>query len=270
MTSVAVEEGDWSPLRSAATVGEYDHLRLGPLALGPPKWRSSVGQAHLAMADTHDEIVMVDRMTALRNHPDVDPADLMADLRHVLGLGHRHVMRIIGAGIDNEIPYVVRTFRLGRPLDEVLRGGRLDRPLAVALLYPVAEALAFLSQAGPAPGVCAIGGFDLRDVWVGFDGGVWLTGHGTSRLRLDDDLDPVAQDLASLRRLATVIGRATRTNLRELLDEVDDLETAQVALRRADREACGRRAELVGGWMRLHFDEAIQIERAQFGLDTLH
>lgn len=270
MTSAASEGQDWSPRRSAAVAADYVHLRMGPLALGPPRWRTSVGQAHLALTESHDEVVVVDRMTALRNHPQVDPADLMADLRHVMGLRHRHVMRLIGAGIDDDIPYVVRSFRLGRQLADILGAGSLDRRLAVAFLYPVAEALVFLEQAGPALGSCSVGGFDLRDVWVGYDGGVWLTGHGTRRLRLDADADPVQRDLASLRHLATVVGRATRTNLRELLDEISDLATAQAVLRRADRDACGRRAELVGGWVREHFDEAIRVERAQFGLDTLH
>ena len=266
----AVEERDWSPLRSAAVVTDYAHLRLGPLALGPPRWRTSVGQAHLALAESHEEVVVVDRMTALRNRPEVDPDDLMADLRHLLGLRHRHVMRVVGAGIDSDIPYVVRRFRLGRPLAQVLDTGRLDRPLAVALVYPVAEALAFLAEAGPKPGVCAVGGFDPRDVWIGFDGGVWLTGHGSRRLRHDENSDPVQQDLASLLRLATVVGRATRTNLRELLDEVSDLDVAQATLRRADREACGRRAEILGAWMRAYYHDAIRAERAEFGLDTLH
>lgn len=270
MTTVAVDAQEWAPRRSAATAGDYVHLRLGPLALGPPQWRTSVGQTHLALADGDEEVVMVDRMTALENHPAIDPADVMADLRHVLGLAHRHVMRVVGAGIDNDIPYVVRRFRLGRPLVEVLKVGPLDRCLGVALLYPVAEGLAFLGGAGPAPGACAVGGFDLRDIWVGYDGGVWITGQGTRRVRLEADADPVQEDLTSLRRLASVVGRAARADLRSALDEVADLPSAQQALRRADREACGRRAELLGGWMRGAFGEVIQAERAQFGLDTLH
>ena len=273
--ALAVDEGvagpgDWSPLRSAAAVADYTHLRLGPLALGPPRWRSSVGHAHLALAEAHEEIVVVDRITAVQKHPSVDPSDLMSDVRHVLGLEHRHVMRIVGAGIDSEIPYVVRRFRLGRPLDEVLDAGPMTRSLAVALMYPIAEALAFLADAGAAPGLCSVGGFDLRDVWVGFDGGVWVTGHGTRRLRVDEDTDPVERDFASLRRLATLIGRAASTDLRALLDDLQDLEDALVALRRADRDACGLRTEFIGAWMRTHFDNAIRTERARFGLDTLH
>lgn len=270
MSARVVDEREWSPRRSAATVKDYAHLRLGPLALGPPRWRSSVGQAHLALAEAHDEIVVVDRMTALRNHREVDPAELMSDVRHVLGLGHRHVMRVVGAGIDDDIPYLVRRFRLGRPLSAVLDAAPMARPLGVAIMYPVCEALAFLAEAGPKPGACAVGGFDLRDVWIGYDGGVWITGHGSRRLRVDPDQDPVEADLASVLRLATVVGRATRSNLRELLDDVSDLITAQVALRRSDREACGRRAELIGGWMRRSFGDAIWDERAEFGLDTLH
>ncbi len=270
MEAVAVEDRYWSPLRSAAAAQDYNHLRLGPLSLGPPRWRSTVGQAHLALGDAHDEIVVVDRMTSLRNHPEVDAAEVLADLRHVLGLEHRHVMRILGAGIDTGVPYVVRTFRLGRPMADVLDIGRLHRQHAVALMYPVSEALAFLAQAGPSPGACAVGGFDLRDIWVGFDGGVWITGHGTRRLRLDADLDPVGHDLASLRRLATVVGRATRTNLREVIEDVTDVESAHLALRRFDRDACGHRAEIIGEWMRKNFHEAIRVERSQFGLDTLH
>ena len=270
MGAPAVEERDWSPLRSAAAATDYVHLRLGPLALGPPRWKTSVGQAHLALAESDDEIVVVDRMTSLRNHPDVDADDLMADVRHVMGLRHRHVMKVIGAGIDNDVPYLVRRFRLGRPLSEILDVGRLDRPLAVALLYPIAEAVGFLAEEGPKPGICSVGGFDPRDVWVSFDGGVWLTGHGSRRLRHDEDGDPIQQDLSSLLRLATVIGRATRTNVRELLDDVTDLDTAQAILRRTDREACGRRAEILGAWMRAFYDDAILAERAEFGLDTLH
>ena len=267
MTASAVEERDWSPLRSAALPDDYAHLRLGPLALGPPKWRSTVGQIHLALADAHDEVVMVDRMNTARARQRLDPSEILADIRPVLGLSHRHVMRVIGAGIDADVPYVVRHFCLGRPLSQVVDAGPIDDRLAVALAYPVAEALAFLASSGPQPGVCAIGGFDMRDVWVGFDGGVWMTGQGTYRVRGETVRDAIARDLAALRRMIKVLGLSS---LSETLRPISDATEAQRALRKADREACGRRAELLGAWMRAIYGDVIHTERASFGLRTLH
>ncbi|MEL7368835.1 MAG: hypothetical protein AAFN74_07990 [Myxococcota bacterium] len=277
--TVAVDESDWSPLRRAALTQDYGYLRLGPLALGPPKWSNSTGQTHLALTETDEEILLVDRMILASDHSEFDVNAMMDNLRHVMGLEHRHIMTIIGAGIDDEIPYVVRRFRLGRPLADVIATGQIDGSLAVALLYPIAEALVFLADAGPQPGVCSVGDFDARDVWIGFDGGVWLMGQGAADLRklsrpssfegASND-EPLVRDLEAFKRLAKTIGRVAKRAVEEVLLPVEDLSAAQVALRRFDREACGRRPTLIGTWMRRHFSDEIQNERAAFGLQPLH
>lgn len=111
-----------------------------------------------------------------------------------------------------------------------------------------------------------MGGFDARDVWLGFDGSISVTGTGFQTLRevecpLTADLDAL---FVLMDDLGGWLGRAFAPTRPLGLEEVAR------ALRRSHREACGRRTSFVGAHVRAIFPEAVLRERSFFGLTTLH
>jgi hypothetical protein len=110
-----------------------------------------------------------------------------------------------------------------------------------------------------------MGGFDQRDVFLGFDGSIALVGTGLARVRASGG-DPISRDLLSLTQLAARFS----DDLAKAIAGARSASDAARRLRRGFSEACSTRREQVGSILRRYFDEAIQAERACFGLSALH
>lgn len=225
----------------------------------------------LSLPDHLDHLVEIEFLNDLAT-PELVGVEghLLADVAHVIGLRHRHISTVIGAGIEDEVAYVVRGHRLGRTLAQVLDFvTRLPIGVASGILYAVAEAVAFLAEEGASPGVCSMGGLDAHDIFLGFDGTIELVGTGLQAARCERK-EPTAADLQALLLLAEQLGLREDKALNEKLTKVSSLEEVAFMVRRAHRESCGFRQQRVGAFLRLHFADEILVERSGFGLTTIH
>lgn len=264
---------DWTPSRRGVDPSEFARGSVGPYRLGRTVRTTDLGEVRLALSDAFEEIMEVECLAALAGTALAGPeGTLLADIAPVVGLRHRHLATVAGAGIADGVPYLVRVHRPGRTLFELLeREARAAASLGPAVLFAVVEALAFLAEEGGAAGACALGGFDARDVLLGFDGGPCLLGTGLRRVRAGGR-DPILADLESARRLAELFDETSevRLDLAALAAAAGSASDLAAHLRRAHREACARMHETVGSVLRAHFGDDIQRERAFFGMATLH
>ena len=258
---------DWTPRRTAVDESAFDAGRLGPYRLGRRIRATSLGEVSIAIGDPFEEVVAIERCHLLGALPPNDTA-LLGDVAHVVGLRHRHLVPVLGAGIESNVPYVVRAHHLGATLADALdAAGSVSLETAAAILHGVLEALAFLAEEGVRPGVCSLGGFDEEDVMLGYEGSVAVTNSGMRLVRCPNG-DPVRADLSSALVLAQTMD--TTGELASVFDPEAGAREAAIATRRSYRDACGRRNELVGRFLRRHFDRQIQSDRSFFGLSTLH
>lgn len=262
---------DWQPQRERVDAALFTQRTIGPYKLGRRLRAVPYGQVTLAIHDGFEEVVELEQYDDLVRTEFAGPEGaLLGDISSAIGLSHRYLIPLIGAGMDGGVPYVVRAHRLGRPLGEVLRQlGSLPAPHAAAVLYPLAEVLAYLADEGAQPGACSPGGFDVQDVLLGYDGSVALLGSGLKLLRCPAG-DPLACDFESLLSLAAELDRRAGTRFLPMVQEAGSPAEAALALRRAERKALGQGPALLGAYLRRHYEEAIREERAFFDLPTLH
>lgn len=258
---------DWTPQRTAVDETAFDAKKVGPYRLGRRVRVTALGEVRLAIGDAFDEVVAIERCDLLGSLGGSERA-LLADVAHVIGLRHKHLVEVLGAGVDGDVPYIVRAHPLGVTLaDAHEAAGDLPRETAAAILHAVLEVVGFLANEGHMPGACSLGGFDEDDVLLGYDGTVRLTNTGLKLVRCPNG-DPVRADLSSAMVLAQTLDPEGALDACFALG-TDATETAH-RVRRTYRDACAKRQELVGGLLRRHFDLQIQADRAFFGLTTLH
>lgn len=252
----------WVLARDRVDPALFGQGHVGPYVLGRTVRATDLGAVALALHRGIDHVVEIERFDALRGTELAGPDGLLLqDLAHVVGLRHRYLLPIIGAGIDAGVPYVVRPHRLGRTLDELCMENFVALDLIAAVFHAVAEVVGWLAEQGPHPGACSLGGFNEEDIMLGFDGSVMLMGAGLARVRAGDR-DPAEADYEALRALLL------EYEMESLLAE--DATRTSHRIRRAVREVCSERAARIGAALRAKFEDDIQQERADFGLATLH
>lgn len=256
---------EWSLKRHRVSAAAFGRGQLGPYRLGRPVRTTAVGEVVLALHEADPRVVELELLDPLKL-PTLE-APILQDVNHVLGLEHRHLSLVLGAGVHDGSVYLARVHRLGRTLSEVMEGAAGQRRVGPGIAYAVAEVLAFLAEEGPHPGACTMGGFDAQDVLLGFDGQVSLLGLGLRSLREPDRPDA---DAHSYRRLVCDLDGWLGTDLGAFCPADRSLSEAREALRRHFRDPCGHRRALLGQYMRDTFPNTIRNERAFFGLDTLH
>jgi hypothetical protein len=256
--------GEWAPMRASVDAERFDRGRIGPYLIGNSLRSTDFGEVSMALHDSLERVVELELFEKLANTPSAGPdGRLMPDLAIASSVEHPNVARIIGAGMEQDTPYVVRPLVLGRTLAQLL--AHADPPskeIAACIVFAVTEGLNALADHGPEPGACSIGGFDHRDVFLAFEGGVLILGSGTKGVRAPDE-DATARDFASLIRLADQLG------VNQDLESARTFSELARLLRYAHRDALAKRRELLGSALRECFDAAINEERAFFGLDPL-
>lgn len=266
-----LEADDWTVAPGAVDERDFSSGRVGPYRLGPSVRRTAFGEVILGLQDAPaPAVVELDLLDALAGTPLAGPtSELMADLAQVAALRHRHVLPISGAGFEDGIPYVVRPHKLGRTLRQLLQETpEITIDLAAAVLFAAAEACEFLAAQGPEPGACAMGGFDDRDVFLGFDGTIGLAGLGLKRARAQGD-DASAADLKSCFELSRRLDDRARAQLPSAIAGAGSIHELARAVRRRFPSACAESAQHVGCALRKSFPAAIAQERKFFGLSTL-
>lgn len=255
--------GEWNLLREAVDVDDYPFGLMGPYRIGHQVQATRHGERRLAIMEDEPRVVELEWLA--QDQVGCREEAVLKSINPNLGLAHRHLAPLLGAGVHEGIIYLARPYRLGRSLARVMEETEGQAELAPGILYALAEVVAFLAETGPQPGSCSAGGFDAQDVGLGFDGVLWLR-SGTQALRVDDA--PAEADHASLVALAERLrgwsgwtGRGLRAG------EAIDGWTRD--LRQAHREACGDRRTLLGAYLRRHYASAIRAERARFGLSTI-
>jgi hypothetical protein len=264
MHALDMQRDEWTIPRAAVDERAYDGGRAGSFRLGPRIRRSAFGEVLRALPDGRGAVVEVELLAALA--PIASPeAELMLDLASVAALRHRHLIPLIGAGLDEGMPYVVRPHRMGRTLAELLEeADGLSAPSAAALLHAVADAIGALQEDGQA----RMGGFDPRDVFLSYDGSIGLVGLGLEKARGAED--PDAADLESCFALARLLEKnAPGARLPSAIAGARSPREIERAVRRRYPEACAYAAQHVAHDLRASFALAISEERAKFGLPTL-
>lgn len=261
----------WSTLAAPVDESQFNQGRIGPYRLGPVLRRTAFGEVVLAIQDERVGVVELDLCASLSGTELTSPEGaLMTDLAEVVGLQHRHLAAIIGSGFDEGVPYIVRHHHLGVTLQQLLDAdGEVSNPLAVSVLHAVAEALEFLSRQGSKRGACSLGGFDARDVFLGYDGQILLVGLGLKSAR-KPDVSPVQADLQACFELARRLDAVAGARLTSAIAAARSLKDLERAVRRRDPEACGDATRHVAGALRTRFADRIREERAFFGLSALH
>jgi hypothetical protein len=226
------------------------------------------GPVHLASSSQFEIVLELERLEAQPLHPRELPPEAWAPivLEHLnacVGLEHPNVACCLGAGLADGVPYVLRAHTLGRTLAELALDEVKPPPdVAAGILFSVAEGIAYLSESGPRPGVCALGGLKREAVLLGWDGSVQLLGAGLAILG-DSRLDA---DFRGLRHLASEL----EPDLGELVADAADLAEASKRIRRWRRDACAQRRGRLGAWLRRVDGEACDALRRFFGLGCLN
>lgn len=260
---------EWTPRREALDPAAFDCGRVGPYALGPEIRCGPFGPVHLALGAHFDFVLELERVEVSgMDVPNDDyPFDglgprLLERLNYCVGLGHPHVAELLGAGLDGEVPYVLRRHTLGRTLGELMLDDVVPPPeVATGIVFGIAEALDYLAESGPRPGTCGLGGFDGHAVHVGWDGSCRLLGAGYALIR-DRRL---RADFESLRRFA----RCLEPSLGKLIEGAKDLVDAATRLRRWHRDDCAHRRTLASAWLRSVDPEGCAAYRRFFDLRPL-
>ncbi len=256
---------EWRLDRERVSASAFGRGQVGPYRLGRPVRTTAAGEVILALHDRDPRVLELEILDPVRM-PSLDPP-LLQDVNQVMGLEHRHLSGVLGAGIHDGSVYLARVHHVGRTLAEVMETFSGPAILAAGIAYSVAEVLAYLEHEGPRPGASTFGGFDSRDVLLGFDGQVSMVGLGLRALRQPDRRDA---DLQSFRRLAADLDGWLGTDLQAQVPPGPPMADLVRGLRRGFREECGRRREYLGRFMRRSFPNTILDERAFFGLATLH
>lgn len=261
----------WSTLSAPVDESKFDQGRVGPYRLGPLLRRTAFGEVVLALQDERRGVVELDLCASLAGTDLTAPeGPLMTDLAEVVGLQHRHLATIIGSGFDEGVPYIVRQHHLGVTLEQVLAaGGELSTPFAVAVLHAVAEALEFLSRQGSKRGACSFGGFDARDVFLGYDGLILLVGLGLKSARRPA-VSAVQADLQACFELARRLDSVSGARLTSAIAAARSLKDLVRAARRREPDACGDATRHVAAALRARFADRLREDRAFFGLSALH
>ncbi|MCK6544646.1 hypothetical protein L6R52_02155 [Myxococcota bacterium] len=257
----------WTPSKTRVELGAFTRGVLGPYALGPRVRDTALGHETLAIHEAFDQVLAVETFDALRGtmftHPD---ASLMSELAESARLAHASIIPIVGAGLEAGVPYVVRPHFLGRTLAELFDvAPKVSAELAACVVFTVADVTAWLAEQGSAPGACALGGFDARDVHLSYDGAIRITGLGLARVRCPSG-DVIEADHASLVALVRRLDDMSHAGLADVIAGLTaNVEVAR-AVRRRYREVLATRAAVVGGALRKRFDGVIREERAFFGM----
>lgn len=260
------EQDGWSLTQVDASA--FDAGTMGPYRLGPRARRTAWGEVILAMPEP-GEVVELDLLDALVDSPLASSeSGLMADVAAIAALRHRHLIPLVGAGVHEGVPYVVRPHRMGRTLAALLEVTPIPVEVGAVILYAVSEALAFLTEAGPQPSACALGGFDARDVYLGYDGSIGLVGTGLRRVRGHVE-DADAADLEACFALARQLERGVEARLPSAIAGAEGLAEITRALRRRYGSAIAHAATHVGSTMRRAFATELAEDRAFFGLPPL-
>ena len=265
----AEHEDQWAVV-ATADHDAFRHGVLGPYRLGPTLRRTAFGEVLIAVHERQSRLVELDILDALAQTRLAAPGDnVMSDLAHVVGLEHRHIATVVGSGMHDNVPYVVRQHRLGRTLAQLIdRAATLCAHAAAGVAFAVAEACAFLSTQGPAPGSCSMGGFDARDVLLGYDGTISLVGIGLQRARGNDE-PPAVADVQSCFGLIRQLDAASNAGLSSAAASASTAADLARILSRCFSDACAARRRHVGTALRRHFSDEIQHDRALFGLKPL-
>lgn len=263
-------ENEWALTRKGVDESRFQTGRIGPYRLGTRVRTTALGEVTLALHDHLEPVVELELFDALSHTSLVGPdGRLMADLAQVVGLRHERIAPMIGAGIEGGVPYVVRPHVLGRTLAELVEGAdAFDSEFAAAILFAVSDVTHHLSVQGPQAGACSMGGFDARDVFLGFDGSVRMVGLGLKLARCPDD-DSISADFLSCLELARHLDAFSEAGLSTSIADATSAFDIARTLRRRHGSVCAEQAAIVGATLRGVFGEAIQEERAFFGLATL-
>lgn len=258
----------WTPKRSFINPLAFSCGRVGPYRLGPELRCGAFGPVNLAIGQDFDEVLEIEKICvegfegASSMCRTTLASQVLDRMNHCVGLTHPHVALILGAGLFEDTPYVLRPHRLSRTLSEVLQDDLKPPPqVAAGILYSVADGLRRLFEHGPHPGACSLGGFDGRGIMVGWDGSVRMVGAGLSILR-DERSEADRQSLVSLTQ-------GLDPSLLEPLEASKDWAEILKQLRSHRREACAGRQEAIGSWMRQVDAESCHALRCLFNMDPL-
>ena len=258
---------EWTPRRAALDPHAFDCGRVGPYSLGPEVRCGPFGPVHLALGAQFDFVLELERVdgSALEATDAIGALAprLLEHLNHCVGLRHPHVACVLGAGVDDGVPYVLRAHTLGRTLAELtLSEARPPKDVSAGILFGVAQGIQFLAEAGPMPGICGLGGLRAESVLLGWDGSIQVLGAGLALLR-DHRRDA---DLEGLRRVSGQLD----LELADLLADAGDAADAASKLRRAHRDACAHRQAAVGAWLRRADPDGCAALRRFFSLHALN
>ena len=262
-------ETSWDARRDALERSFTERRTVGPYRLGDQIRVSRFGAVWLALSPDDERVLELEHYADLEGQVAADPEGvLMQGLGACVGLHHRHLAELVGVGLLDGAPYVVRVHRPGRLLAEVLQDGPLAPELAAGVSYALAEVLDYLAHEGPWPGAAAHGGPDRDDVLLGYDGSILLLGVGLQAVREAGDA-PLVRDFEGLKSLAMAMGGEAPEVVQAVLEAADPGDVKD-RLRRRYREPCGLRAMTVAGLMRARYAERIVAERSALGLPMLH
>lgn len=257
---------EWALLRERVDREAFGRGRLGPYRLGDTLRTTDVGQVVLALHDQDPRVAELEILDPIRLSK-VEHA-ILEDVNQTIGLDHRHLAQVLGGGVSEGLVYVARTHRLGRTLAEVVAAAdEVDPAVGPGVLYAAVEAVRYLAEQGPAVGACSLGGFDERDVLLGYDGSVIVLSLGLRGLR--ETTRAAAADVEGTHALARALQRWTGGDLVDVDDAPEPPDLLR-RLRRRHGDALAQRRHLVGALLRDAFPERIRSERAFFGLSTLH
>lgn len=260
---------DGRPLDSRYPFSVDENFSSGIYCYGPKLRTHAYGEVSLALDMQRALVVEIDRI-ALDLAPENLPNDipLMKDLVLVSGLRHRHLPEILASGVADELPFVVRPFRLGLTLADVMHRHRPDEDLAYGICYVAASVLAFLEANSPFEGACAMGGLTAENLYLGFDGQISVLGLGYKSLKPPAALAADA-DLDALHELARQFEIEGKNPVSALLQSARSLGEAVVLIRKTNPEACAGVQLRLSAMFRREFSEVLQKDRSIFGLQTL-
>ncbi|MBX2810245.1 MAG: hypothetical protein KTR25_00480 [Myxococcales bacterium] len=259
----------WSPRRTSIAPQAFTCGQVGPYRLGPELRHGAFGPVNLAIGKEFEFVLEIERIEVPSCDSGCAPgvgslaARILERMNHCVGCKHPHVASLIGAGLADDEPYILRPHILSRTLDELAADHMLPPPgpVAAGILYSVAEGLQSLENYGPQPGLCLPGGIDGQHILVGWDGSIRVLGAGFALLR-DERL---GVDLRALISLAHRI----EPSLAKIIQTAASFTEMAQQIRRRCRSACAERQELVGSWMRKIDGEGCDALRRLFCMEPL-
>lgn len=258
---------NWTPTIDRIDTRAFQMGRIGGYQLGPPRRDTRFGRVLPAVHEHFKslvEIELLERLPQAAMH-DLEGA-FMLQLAHALGLEHRHVATIIGAGLYEGVAYVVQPLILGQTFAALAERAPDEATGVLPLvMHAVVQAAEFLLEAGPLPAACALGGFDARDILLGYDGSVYVTGYGMARFR-SEGKNPRSEDMQSALRMLESLD----PSVYQLVVDADGLDDMQTRLRKNFREELGERGALVGRALRRAFADEVASDIDVFGIGVVH